>query len=252
MAISKNQIKYVKSLQQKKFRQMYGNFVAEGDKLAKEILTHSKIKIEGVFASSTWLGNNSILFSNLATDVFEVSEKELGRISGLKTPNQVLIIAKQLEHSIDWEIVNNGLSIYLDRIQNPGNIGTIIRIADWFGIPYIFCSENAGELYNPKVIQSSMGAFLRVNYVSHEFEDLQNRLDNIPFYGAVMNGEDVFKMKLSENGLIVIGNEGQGISSKILEKINNQVSIYPHSLNGSESLNASVATGIICAAFRNQ
>lgn len=252
MAISKNQIKYIKSLQQKKFRQMYGNFVAEGDKLVKEIASNPEIEIEGIYALPEWQEENAHFLNNLELPVFDLSKKELERISGLKTPNQTLIIAKQKKNEIRWDSVSRGLSLYLDDIQNPGNIGTILRIADWFGINHVFCSPNSGELYNPKVIQASMGAFLRINYFEITFEKIQQKLENILVYATVMDGENIFEMDLKNNGLIVIGNEGRGISQEILKTVNHRISIPSHNNNGSESLNVSVATGIVCAAFRNQ
>ena len=252
MSLSKNQIKYIKSLQQKKFRQMYGNFTLEGDKSVKEILKDSNSDLEGLFALSEWLEKNEIYLHNIEYPIEEISNKELERISGLKTPNQVLAIGKQKKIEIDWNAAKNDLSFYLDNIQNPGNFGTMIRIADWFGIPNIFCSSESAELYNPKVLQSSMGSFLRVNVLKIEFVKLISKLQNPIIYGAFLDGENIFQTDLSNKGIIVIGNEGNGISEKTASKVTKKLSIPAHSESGSESLNAAVATGIICSIFRNQ
>ena len=230
---------------------MYGNFTLEGDKSVKEILKNSNSDLEGIYSLKGWLEDNEIYLHNIDCPIVEISNKELERISGLKTPNQVLAVAKQKEPIIDWETTKNDLSIWLDDIQNPGNLGTVIRIADWFGIPNVFCSNESADLYNPKVLQSSMGAFLRVNVLKIDLEELIRKSKIANIYGAFTEGENIFQTKLSESGIIVIGNEGNGISDKNASKITQKISIPAHSNSGTESLNAAVATGIICSVFRN-
>lgn len=252
MPLSINQTKYIRSLQLKKFRQKYENFVVEGDKMVKDILNDGTLNLEALFASEEWLLKNDESFDENEVEIFEISDRELKKISGLKTPNQVLVIAKQQSLEIDSKKVKTDYSLYLDNIQNPGNLGTIIRIADWFGIEHVFCSPDCADLYNPKVIQASMSAFLRAKVIKIDFEKLQQDFPEVPKIATVMKGESIYSNQLSAPGIIIIGNEGQGITSSILDMASLQVSIPSYSKNqGAESLNAAIATGIICAQLRN-
>ena len=167
--LTRNTLKYIQSLKQKKFRQMYNNFVVEGAKMATEIIQHQGLTLEGIFALGPWIKANRSLLTNVDTIIQEVSPKDLARISSLKTPNQVLVVCKVPSYKLDLPTINNSLTLFLDDLQNPGNMGSILRIADWFGLPYVFCSKNCVEAFNSKVIQASMGAFLRVKVVSIEF-----------------------------------------------------------------------------------
>ena len=180
-----------------------------------------------------------------------VSEEELQKISFLKTPNEVLIVAEAFDNQVDEATVLNGVSLFLDGIQDPGNMGTIIRTADWFGIESIFCSPNCVSLYNSKVLQSTMGAFLRVKVIELSFEELKNKFLNLPVYGTILGGENIFESHLEDKGIIVIGSEGNGISDSVIEQLDYRITIPTNSVNGSESLNAAVATGIVCAIFKN-
>ena len=164
--LSKSTIKYINSLKQKKFRQRYCKFTAEGDKIVNEILENSNINIERVFAVSNWIEQNPKLAQ--IHGVEEVTFNELKKISSLQTPNQILAVLDTLNHKTNPKIVNESLSLVLDNIQDPGNLGTIIRIADWFGIPYVFCSKGCVDVYNSKVVQSSMGSFLRTKVIYTE------------------------------------------------------------------------------------
>lgn len=249
MAISINEIKYVRALAQKKYRQKYNKFVVEGDKMAREILESHQYKIDAIYARPIWIEANQALLSRYAAIVKPVSTKELDRISNLKTPNQVLTIAYQTEYSIRPKTMQSQICLYLDGIRDPGNLGTILRIADWFGIPYVFRSSDTVELYSPKVIQSSMGAFLRVDCPEFDLEELVDIFPKIPIFGAVMDGENVFKIKPPPNGIIVVGNEGKGISPENLSLIKHRITIPKGANGGAESLNVAVATGIICGAF---
>ena len=177
--------------------------------------------------------------------------KDLDQISALKTAGSVIAVIKQIEQEADATVVNNDLSLYLDKIQNPGNLGTILRIADWFGIQTVFCAPDSADLYNPKVIQSTMGAFLRVKVIKCDFEVLINTYAQLPVYGTVLEGENLFKSTLEQKGIIVIGSEGKGISPHIIDKLSHPITIPAHPNGGAESLNAAVAAGIVCAAFRN-
>lgn len=248
MAISKNQIKYLRSLKQKKFRQMYNNFVVEGTKIAEELLSHPSFQIQTVFALENWLTKNESLLKKDEYEVFQVSEKELTQISNLKTPNQVFIVVRQKANQLAVDDLQKQLSLYLDGIQDPGNLGTILRIADWFGIPNVLCSEDSVEVYNPKVIQASMGAFLRVRTAVFKLDTVANNA-NIPILGAMMTGESCFDLGRIKAGIIVIGNEGKGIRPETEALLSQKITIPAH--GGAESLNAAVATGIICACLRN-
>ena len=246
--LSKNTIKYLRSLQLKKFRQKYNNFVVEGDKIAQEIIRNPSIEIESIYALDSWIETNENALQFHLQKIIKISEKDLTRISGLKTPNQVLIVVKQLKPSIKPSEIYAGLSIYLDSIKDPGNFGTIIRTADWFGIKNIFCSLDCVELYNPKVLQATMGSFLRINVFFVEFDWIVDHFPNLEIYGAVLEGTNLFESKKEAPGMIVIGNESRGISEAVLKHLTHKISIP--AFGKAESLNAAVACGIVLASFR--
>lgn len=249
MPISKNSIKYVQSLRQKKFRQKYNNFVIEGDKIAIEVL-QSSLPIKVVYALKDWLEEHKSLLNVLNCPVEEVSSIELKKISDLKTPNKVLLIAEMPSPEMEPSMVQNDLSLFLDGIQDPGNMGTILRIADWFGIAHVFCANGCVDVYNSKVVQSSMGAFLRVKAIPSSYEAIKADFPTLPSYATTLHGANVFTNELTSNGLIMIGNEGKGLSEALIHAANHRITIPSFSESGAESLNAGVATGIICAAFR--
>ncbi|HSO86023.1 MAG TPA: RNA methyltransferase [Draconibacterium sp.] len=252
--ISKNTIKLIKSLDLKKIREKESLFLVEGDKNVSEVL-ESKFKIEKLFATSSFLLNNKSKLSN-AKLAMEVTKQEIQQASLLKSPQNSIALcelpnAKELPENID-----SNLWIYLDEIQDPGNLGTIIRICDWFGIDHLFCSPKTADLFNPKVIQSSMGSFCRVNVWYTPFEPvsaLANKLE-IPVYGAFLNGENIYEQKLPQRALLVLGNEGNGICPEIEAKIKKKIKIPRFSENSktAESLNVSVAAAIICSEFKRQ
>lgn len=249
--LSKNKIKYIRSLDLKKNRQKYNSFLVEGEKIIAELLQDGNFEVELLCATPTWIETHQSAVALLKEKLIEVKENELKKISKLKTPNHVLAIAKIPDVKALKSSTETELNLYLDGIQDPGNMGTILRIADWFGIPNVFVSEESADLYNPKVVQASMGAFLRVNYQKIGFEKLLQQLPNIVSFGAVLDGANLFEMTLPKHGLLVIGNEGKGIRASVLEQITHKISI-PAAKNGSgaESLNAAVATGIIVSLFK--
>lgn len=251
MKLSINTIKYLKSLHQRKFRQKYHNFIVEGAKMAVETLHNRSLLIEGIYALSGWVDENKELLAGFENKTHEITLDDLKRISLLSTPNQVLIVVKQHEYKNDPHEIANRLSLYLEDIQDPGNLGTILRIADWFGISNVFLSENCVEIYSPKVVQASMGAFLRVNCMECNLTDLLKLTPGLPVYGAVLDGMDIFKSDLTNRGLIVIGNESKGISNELERLLTHRISIPRFASGGAESLNAAVAAGILCAVFRN-
>jgi len=238
--LSKNELKYIQSLCHKKQRQQEGLFIAEGIKLTDELL-QSSYRIRKIYALAEWTEKHTVPF-----DVTTVTEVELAKISGLQSPNQVLAIVEQKEPK-DEPILNNQLTLVLDGIQDPGNLGTIIRIADWFGIKQIIASDDTVELYNPKVIQSTMGSFTRVHCWYQSLHDLLASV-KIPVYGALLNGKSMHNEPPVTEGLLVIGNESKGISKELLPFISHPITI-PR-LGGAESLNAAVAAGIIVSHLK--
>jgi len=240
--LSKNEIKYIQSLFHKKQRDEEKLFVAEGPKLADELL-NSNSYIKHIYATNKWLQKNTVQ----KAPVTEVSDIELARISNLQTPNEVVVIAQQLLPA-DEPLLKGNLTIVLDGIQDPGNMGTIIRIADWFGIQQIICSNLCVEIYNPKVVQSTMGSLLRVKCWYKDFYNWNPEID-LPVFGALLSGRDIYLTGKAEEGLLVIGNESKGIGEPFLSKITHPVTI-PKKGN-AESLNAAVATAIIVGCLVN-
>lgn len=232
--ISKNEVKYIQSLCHKKNRQQEGLFLVEGEKIVDELL-QGAFAIQRIYAVQEWIDKHP----GLSVAATAVTEAELQKISALQTPNQVLAIVQQPEQKVTDL---HGLNLILDGIQDPGNLGTIIRIADWFGIPNIICSNDTVEVYNPKVIQSTMGSFMRVKLV---YEDLPAFLKTHPqqVYGALLNGEPMHTVQKPVQGFLVIGNESKGIRAEVLPFITHPVTI-PR-IGHAESLNAAVATGIL-------
>ncbi len=233
--ISKNEVKYIQSLFHKKTRNAAAVFIAEGNKIVDELNT-SDFEVVKIYA----LKDFADLHRGL-NNLVEVSEIELEKISQLKTPNQAVAIVrkKKINDSLSFK---GNITLMLDNIQDPGNLGTIIRIADWFGIKQIIASQQTADVYNPKVIQSSMGSFLRTNI---HYADLEIVLkeNNVPVFGALLNGEKISSFSGISEGIIIIGNESNGISKKVLPFIQHAITIPGK--GGAESLNAAVATGII-------
>ncbi|MEN9612572.1 MAG: hypothetical protein RLZZ628_3386 [Bacteroidota bacterium] len=246
--LSKSKIHAIHALRRKKVRDERGLFIAEGDKIVREILQHvPAVQIDSIFALPTWAQEASLLLKQNTTPFTIVSESELKQISGLSEPNQVLVVAHKRVSPLSDDFMPQKFTLYLDGIQDPGNMGAILRIADWFGIPCVFCSDTCVDVWNPKVVQSTMGALLRVNTMEIAFSDLKKQYPNLPIYGALLKGKNVFEKKCFEKtGIIVIGNEGNGISNELLKQIDYPITIPGG--GGAESLNAAVATGIICAA----
>lgn len=246
--LSKNQIRFIKSLQQKKFRTQHACFSVEGPKMVDELL-RSAFTMRNVFGTSDWIDHHKKNYS-LKDKLVEISEKDLSRISSLKTPNQVLAVVDIPERIATRTGDLSGLVLALDGINDPGNLGTIIRIADWFGIGQIICSEDTVDVYNPKAVQASMGSLFRVQVVYTDLaEFLKNPGLKLPKFGAVMDGENIYNKKLPAEGLLVIGSESHGIRPETASAIDTGLTI-PASGPATESLNAAVATGIICSEFR--
>lgn len=239
--LSNRQIKLIQSLKQKKFRSEHQLFIAEGEKITAEVLSSNTFKIEAIYAVKEWIDKNELRLKQF-DNVIEVSESELNKISQLTTANQVLML---LNFKMQENTAPPKWTIVIDTLQDPGNLGTIIRVADWFGINEIILSKNSVDLFNPKVIQSTMGSFNRVNV---KYEDLSSWLlsQTREIYGAVLGGTNLYKTVFPESGILVLGNESKGISDELLKLINNHIEI-PRK-GGAESLNVSVA----CSIFSNE
>jgi TrmH family RNA methyltransferase len=237
--LSKNEAKYIQSLSRKRQRQEERLFIAEGVKLADELLK-SHYPVRRIYATADWIALHARIDATL------VSDEELGRISALPAPNQVLVIAEQQQPPTE-PVLDNQLSLVLDGIQDPGNFGTIIRIADWFGISQVIAGDDTVELYNPKVIQATMGSFTRVQVWYKPLKEFMPA-NMLPVYGAVLDGPSIYELPTVKEGLLLIGSEGRGISGDLLSFITHPITI-PR-LGGAESLNAAVAAGIIVAQLK--
>lgn len=250
--ISKAQIKFVQSLKQKKYREIHHCFVAEGSKLVREMAA-SRFYVRQIFASREWIRENTVS-GKIAAE--EITCHEMERITGLSTPSPALAIVEIPETAPEPAAWKEDNVVVLDGIQDPGNLGTIIRIADWFGIRQLICSEGCVDLYNPKVVQSTMGSITRVNI---DYLDLPAFLASlsgeVPVFGMTLDGDDLYRTNTTMNGLIVIGSEAHGISDQVSAFITQKISIpfYPADRDThAESLNAAVAAGIVCAEFRRK
>lgn len=247
--LSKNKIKYIHSLELKKNRKEEKVFVAEGHKLVGDLLTHFHCKL--LIGTSEWLKRNAPFE---ADEIIEVTPEELSKASFLKNPQEVLALFEQPEYYIDPSVIKESLCLALDDIQDPGNLGTIIRLADWFGIEHIFCSQNTADVYNPKTVQATMGGIARVKLHYCSLTELIAGLNETPVYGTFLNGDNIYTRKLSQKGLIVMGNEGNGVCQEIEKMITQRLYIpnYPQERDTTESLNVAIATAIVCAEFRRQ
>lgn len=236
--LSKNTIKYLTNLQRKKFRAISKEFVVEGEKMVLEALQGQKNAVVKVFGTATFLEENNLE----DVDNEEITEKELKQISTLTTPNKALALMRQHTASV----AETNFYLALDNIQDPGNLGSIIRLADWYGIQDIICSDDCVDCYNPKVVQATMGSIFRVNL---HYVDLHSFLktSKLPVYGALLNGKNVYQQKLTPNGILLMGNEGNGIREEFLPLITNPLTI-PR-FGGAESLNVGFATAILLSEF---
>ena len=236
----KQKVKYIQTLGQKKFRQQEGLFIAEGPKLVKELLEADASMVKEVLAVKEWITDNEKIL--VKTAITEITETELERISQLTTPNKVLAIVRQFDE--DKEIKTKGkITLALDGIQDPGNLGTIIRTADWFGVEQIVCSHDTAEVYNPKVVQATMGSIARVRVVYTDLEEWLTEQKDISIYATTLEGQDVSTVKKIQEGIIIFGNESKGISPDILKLATIKLTIPKK--GKAESLNAAVAAGVV-------
>lgn len=244
--MTKAEIQLIRSLADKRARYQSGLFIAEGEKLIDE-LRHSQLKIRKIYSlEGVFEGEN----------VEIVSPHEMERLSLLKTANSSLAVVEMPRRTFDADSIGSHLTLALDNVQNPGNMGTIIRMADWFGIENIVCSESTADCYNPKVVQATMGAILRVKVHYTDLAEflLDAKAKGTPIYGTFLEGKNIYQSTLSPTGIVVMGNEGNGISRECAAAVTDKLYIppFPPERAGSESLNVAVATAIICSEFRRR
>jgi TrmH family RNA methyltransferase len=246
--LSKNQIKYLHSLRLGKFRDLNRAFIAEGVKLIEDLLA-SHYNIHIIYGTPAWIESHQRLIASQEFVIEEVTEEELKKVSNLVTPNEVLAVVGYPDTVVPSPDTSGQIILLLDRIQDPGNLGTIIRTADWFGISNIFCSTDTVDVFNPKVVQATMGSICRVNI---HYVDLKEFLTGLPEnwqkYGTISDGDNIYETELEFPAAVLIGNESKGISEDYFPILTHRVGI-PSRSKGAESLNASVAAGIICSEF---
>jgi len=238
--LSKNQIKLITGLQQKKYRKQHQLFFAEGIKVVQELL-NSNFELQHLYATQD-------IFTGIAADkVTLITADELKKISVLTTPQACLALFVMPKSKA---VANDGLTVALDEVRDPGNLGTIIRLCDWFGISHLVCSEQCADVYNPKVVQATMGSLARVNVVYTNLEEYLEKTRQ-PVYGTFMDGETIYRQELPQNGIIVLGNEANGISPEIENLATHRIAIPRFgTLQQTESLNVATAAAIILSEFR--
>ena len=245
--MTKAEIQHIRSLQDKRNRDEEGLFVAEGAKLVEEIAS-STLTVRRIYTTRTDLKG---------ANVEVVDSKTMERLSGLKSASDTLAVVEQPRYRLNLNTLTKSLVLALDGVQNPGNLGTIIRLADWFGVEDILCSKECADCFNPKVIQATMGAILRVRI--HYVEDLPQLLskaheEGMPIYGTLLDGDNIYGTTLTPTGIIVMGNEGRGLSEECRKVVTHRLLIpaYPAERPTSESLNVAMATGITLSEFRRR
>ena len=242
--MTKAEIQQLRALKDKRTRDIERVFIAEGDKLVDEILD-SQFVVRRVYTTDE---------QRRGANVEHITKQEMERISQLTTPTTTLAVVEQPRNHFAIEQLRDKLTLALDGVQNPGNMGTIVRLADWFGVEDIICSKECADCYNPKVVQATMGAILRVRVHYTDLAEWLSSHKGTTIYGTFLEGENIYNAQLEKSGVIVMGNEGQGISAEVAEKVSHKLLIppYPADRCGSESLNVAVATAVICSEFRRR
>jgi TrmH family RNA methyltransferase len=240
--VSKSFEKYVNSLKHKKYRTEHHRFIAEGEKTVQEFLSEG-FAIEKILALPAWTTRHERWKKKYAVE--EVSPQQMQKLSSLITPATVMMIGEIPQHILSSPKILAQISLVLDGISDPGNLGTIIRIADWFGIEYVFCSENCADAYNPKTVQASMGSLARVKVIEMKPEELFSQFTNTPVFAAALKGTSVYELKPPSSCFLLIGSEAHGISPALNFFVKEHITI-PR-IGRAESLNAAVAAGIICS-----
>jgi TrmH family RNA methyltransferase len=254
MMISRSKLKYLSSLKIKKLRNEHRQFIMEGDKIVTDILKDGKTIISQLIASPDWLRANHVLLNSRAGEVLEAETRDLERISSLETPPPVMAVLDMFERTLDIQELSGTWCLALDTIQDPGNLGTIIRSADWFGIRHILCNEGCADFFSPKVLQASMGAALRVKVYYKDLATVMKEYASslsLPVYGTFMDGLSVYDIPSEKKGMIVFGNESRGISEQLIPFIHSRITIPPGNKGFShiESLNVAAAVTVICSVI---
>lgn len=246
--LSKNKIKFIRSLELKKNRREENAFIAEGHKLVGDLLGHYRCRL--TVATAEWYALNPGVE---ADETILVTRDELARASLLKTPQDVLAVFAQADTVLDPGAADRSLCLALDDVQDPGNLGTIVRIADWFGLHDIFCSHGTADIYSPKTVQATMGAMARVRVHYCSLPELLPKVQS-PIFGTFLDGENIYESGLSASGVIIMGNEGSGISPEVARCVNRRILIppFPRDASTVESLNVATATAIVCSEFRRR
>jgi TrmH family RNA methyltransferase len=250
--LSRNKIKYLTSLKIKKFRDLRGQFIIEGDKIIRDILQDEKTLVQQLIATGEWLAENQLLMNGRIGEVIEAEKKDIARVSSLETPAPVMAVVDIPQIQPDFNKLAETWSLVLDNIQDPGNVGTIIRSADWFGIQNIICSRDCADCFSPKVVQASMGAILNVNLHYTDLTEIMDKLPHDPsyrVYGTFVKGTPVHDLPATSKGLMVFGNEARGISKELVPFIQSCITIPPAKRYSThvESLNVASAVAIVCA-----
>lgn len=241
--LSKTHTKYIQSLQHKKFRDEAGVFIAEGPKIVSELLNGHQFICKEIIATENWLQQHALLLvKDKEIPLIAVKDADLQKISSLTTANHVLAIFEKKVQPADIDLANK-ITLMLDTIQDPGNMGTIIRIADWFGIQNLLCSLACADMYNPKVVQSSMGSLGRMNMIYTDLTAWMHTHKQVKLYATALSGKDIRAIGKINEGMIVIGNESRGVDEAILNHADEKITICK--TGAAESLNAAVAAGII-------
>lgn len=252
MMLSKSLIKIYSSLYKKKNRAEHGIFIVEGTKCVSDTLSY--FSLEALIATQKWIDANYLICKKYTNCLYLSSARDIERISSLSTSTEVIAVYKIPEYIIDINDINENLTIMLDGVQDPGNLGTIIRVADWFGINQIIASKDTVDVFNPKTIQATMGAISRVKVFYVDTIDFIREHKYLPVYGTLLNGKNIYESTLSDKGIIIFGNEGKGISQELRTLIDKPLLIppYPGGKEGSESLNVGIATAITISEFRRR
>jgi len=250
--LSRNKIKYLASLKIKKYRVQYGQFIIEGDRIIHDIIQHGKAPFRQLIATNEWLTENQISESAISGEIIRAEMTEISRISTLETPSPVMAVMDMPQNQLVINEISQAWTLALDTIQDPGNLGNIIRTADWFGIRNIICSMDCVDCYNPKVVQASMGALLNVKVHYARLKEVLDKLPKDPsfkIYGSFITGTSVYELPAVSKGLIIFGNEARGISTELFPFIHSRINIPAAKNNQShvESLNVASAAAVVCA-----
>jgi len=244
--ITQGDLKFIKSLAQRKFRQKYNKFIAEGDKICSELVRVGAHKIDAIYSLNDWSEEHVTKYPRLKNLVTVVSEKELGRMSQLRSANKVLMVLDIPPQLLTSDIAKAGTVLYLADVQDPGNVGTIIRIADWYGIQHVIRSQATADFYNAKVVQATMASFANVGLHTASFEEVKDLMPHHATVGAVLGGTDINKHQWDEQSIIVMGNESKGVPTGITDQLQHKLMLPGSSERLADSLNVGIATALMC------